>query len=134
MLRYDIKYEIDMRKSSRIKGTSYALRYRWRITINLWTTSTRICLRDNDRPLHNGETSFCSYNVRAMALMNGHVRVYAFARKHEFNHSRYLLNYFTLLTFNPQILHHPTHYARLYFPTKYPFIKFLLLFSNIIIK
>lgn len=35
--------------------------------MNLWTTSTRIRLRDNDRPLHNGETSFCSYNVRATA-------------------------------------------------------------------
>lgn len=51
--------------------------------MNLWTTSTRICLRDNDRPLHNGETSFCSCNVRAMAsyewaraLICTHVYIY----------------------------------------------------------
>lgn len=44
-------------------------------TMNPWTTSSRICLRDNDRPLHNGETSFCSYNVQ-WPLMNGHVLVY----------------------------------------------------------
>lgn len=51
--------------------------------MNLWTTSSRICLRDNDRPLHNGETSFCSYNVRAMASYEwARARIYARIHTH----------------------------------------------------
>lgn len=76
-------------------------------TMNPWTTSSRICLCDNDRPLHNGETSFCSYNVRAMASYEwARARIYAHIHTHARcenacslpeNRARCIsLNYFTL--------------------------------------